>query len=249
MSSPRFYCPIGLEPGHRITLPDHVARHAVGVLRLRSGDALTLFNGNGSEFRGTLEKAGKHAEALLRDRQTPQRESPLDITLIQGISSGERMDYTLQKAVELGITAIQPVVMRRTIVRMDANKQLRKREHWQGVVVSACEQCGRNIVPTVAAIEDFQDWLRRLSQVSEPSESPITHYLLDPEASTRLRDLPPPAGPITLIAGPEGGLDPAERLLARALAAKPVSLGPRILRTETAALAALSAMQTLWGDI
>lgn len=241
MPIPRFHCPMPLPPGRRVALPDDVARHAVGVLRLRDGDDVILFNGDGTECVGQLFKSAKGAEVQIKEACNPQRESPLDITLVQGVSSGERMDFTLQKAVELGVSAIQPVMMKRTIVRLDDEKRAKRRLHWQGVVISACEQCGRNHIPTVEPIADFWDWLR--------STTPASGFLLDPEASLRLRDQPAPAGPVYLLAGPEGGYDKAEREAAVQAGFTRLSLGPRILRTETAAMAALAAMQSQWGDL
>lgn len=232
-----------LPPGRQVVLPDAVARHAVGVLRLREGDDVILFNGDGGECVGQLVKTGKGAEVVLKARCAPARESPLEVTLAQGVSSGERMDYTLQKAVELGITRIQPVMMKRTVVRLDDDKRHKRRQHWQGVVIAACEQCGRNHLPEVAEILDFAAWQ------ATPAVRAGLRLLLDPEASTRLRDLSAPVEPVTLLAGPEGGFDPAERELARRLGFQPLSLGPRVLRTETAAIAALAAMQALWGDL
>jgi len=242
MAKPRFYCPLSLKPDTRVVLPDEVARHAVGALRLRHGDPVILFNGDGHEYHGRLEKVGKHAEVTLLARQQPERESQLKITLVQGISSGERMDFTLQKAVELGVDAVQPVIMRRTIVRLDPDKRGRRRQHWQAVVASACEQCGRNILPSVAPIEDFSDWLRQSGQSG-------SRYLLDPEQGLQPRTLAPPEGPILLIVGPEGGFDPAERDAAVAAGCQPLRLGPRVLRTETAGMVALATLQALWGDI
>lgn len=243
MPIPRFYCQMPLPHEGLITLPDHVAQHAVGALRLKDGDALTLFNGDGREHRGVLRKQGKHAQAHLVSVESVERESPLDITLVQGISTGERMDYTLQKSVELGIGAIQPVMMLRTVVRLDPDKRHKRRLHWQGVAASACEQCGRNHLPEILETQDFTDWLA-LNRQAE-----TLRFMLDPQSSTRLRDMPAPDKPVYLIAGPEGGLDPRERDAALAAGCIPLSLGPRILRTETAAIAALAAMQGLWGDL
>ncbi|MDP2432372.1 MAG: 16S rRNA (uracil(1498)-N(3))-methyltransferase [Pseudomonadota bacterium] len=297
---PRFYCDLSLAPDHLVTLPDAVARHAVGVLRLRAGEAVVLFNGDGAEYHGVLENVGgKGASVRLASRHEPARESPLQVRLAQGISSGERMDYTLQKAVELGVTAIQPLTMRRSVVRLNEEKAIKRRAHWQGVVSAACEQCGRNVLPPVAEIQEFTAWVRTLSppppsplaplpggeglgvrerrlQLPTPPESGATpptkidqalaihpsslspappprgegslRLLLDPEGDLCLRDLPPPTSPILLLAGPEGGFDPAERKLARAAGFHGLRLGPRVLRTETAALAALAAMQAVWGD-
>lgn len=238
---PRFYCPFPLAVGQLVALPDEVARHAVGVLRLRSGEAVTLFNGDGREYAGVLEQRGKGAAVLLRADSSPQRESPLRVVLAQGISSGERMDLTIQKSVELGVAAIQPLVMRRTIVKLAGEKLERRRAHWQAVAISACEQCGRNAVPQVAPIQDFATWLK-------DHDASARGLLLDPEAQAGLGDLPAPSGPVTLLAGPEGGFDGYERDTAIRAGFGTVRLGPRILRTETAALAALAAMQTLWGD-
>jgi 16S rRNA (uracil1498-N3)-methyltransferase len=241
---PRFYSDLHLAPGHVVALPDAVARHAVGVLRLRVGEAVTLFNGDGAEYRGVLESCGgKGATVRLDSRHEPARESPLQVQLAQGISSGERMDYTLQKAVELGVSAILPLMMRRTLVRLSDDKAHRRRAHWQGVVRSACEQCGRYLLPPVAEIQEFVTWQRGLA-----SFDATLKLLLDPEGDVCLHDLPPSTSPILVLAGPEGGLDPAERKLARAAGFHGLRLGPRILRTETAALAALAAMQAVWGD-
>lgn len=238
---PRFHCDQPLAVGRLIELPDATARHALGALRLRGGDPVTLFNGDGGEYAGSLELLGKHAAVRLSERADPQRESNLRITLAQGISSGERMDLTLQKSVELGVSAIQPLMMRRSVVRLSGEKTEKRLRHWRGVVIAACEQCGRNQLPAVAEIEDFLPWLRR-------PPAGVQRYLLDPTASLGLRDLPPPAGPIQLLAGPEGGFDPVERDAAIAAGCIGLRLGPRILRTETAALAALASMQALWGD-
>lgn len=238
---PRFYCPVPLLVDRVVTLPDAVARHAIGALRLRDGEAVTLFNGDGEEYSGILTTGG-HASVRLLARHSQDRESPLRVVLAQGVSSGERMDLTVQKSVELGVAAIQPLMMRRTIVRLSGDKVERRRAHWQAVVVSACEQCGRNRVPEVAGIVDFDAWRRSWQ------DSPGVGLMLDPEASLSLGDLPDPVGEITLLAGPEGGFDPAERTLAREAGFVGVRLGPRVLRTETAALAALAALQALWGD-
>jgi 16S rRNA (uracil1498-N3)-methyltransferase len=243
MPIPRFFCAMPLPIGRQVALPDAVARHAVGVLRLRDGDDVILFNGDGSECVGQLFRTGKGAEVLLKAACAPGRESPFAITLIQGVSSGERMDYTLQKAVELGVARIQPVMMKRTIVRLDDDKRVKRRQHWQGVVISACEQCGRNHLPEVEPILDFPDWL------AGASAREGRRLLLDPEASLRLRELPAPDGAVTLLAGPEGGFDANERELLRRAGFQPLSLGPRILRTETAAITAIAAMQALWGDL
>ena len=239
---PRFYCPTPLQADTVVTLPDTVARHAIGALRLRDGETVTLFNGDGHEYVGILTTHG-HASVRLLVRHALERESPLRVVLAQGISSGERMDLTVQKSVELGVAAIQPLMMRRTIVRLSGEKVEKRRAHWQAVAVSACEQCGRNRVPAVAAISEFASWCRSWSK------SAGLGLMLDPEGAVGLADLPRPTGEITLLAGSEGGFDPAEQEAARGAGFVSVRLGPRILRTETAALAALAALQTLWGDL
>ena len=239
---PRFYCDLPLTVGRLIELPADTARHAIGALRLRSGDSVTLFNGDGAEYAGTLELLGKGAAVRLTERSDPERESNLQITLVQGISSGERMDRSLPNSVDLGVAALQPRLMRRCVVRLSGDKAEKRLRHWRGIVVSACEQCGRNRLPPVAEIEDFSVWLR---QAQQPG---LQRYLLDPEAPASLRDVSAPTGPIQLLAGPEGGFDPVERKAALASGCIPLRLGPRILRTETAALAALAAMQAIWGD-
>jgi len=240
MAIPRFYCPGPWSADHPVELPETVVRHATSALRLREGDALILFDGQGHEYPGILQREGKRLFALLGPGTTPPRESPLAITLVQGISSGDRMDYTLQKAVELGVNEIIPVFMKRSVVRLSDERLARRHAHWQAIVVAACEQCGRNHLPTVAAPCDFDRWLE--------ARSDRLMLLLDPEAPNSLRTLTPPTGPVCLLAGPEGGFDPLEHRAAMACGATGIRLGPRVLRTETAAVAALAAMQVLWGD-
>lgn len=240
---PRFHCDLPLAPGRQIELPVEAARHAVGALRLRDGEAVTLFNGDGAEYPGILELRGKAAFVRVASRAEPERESPLRITLAQGISSGERMDLTLQKAVELGIAAIQPLMMRRTVVKLSGEKMEKRLRHWQNVVIAACEQCGRNHIPPVGEIQDGLAWLNSPEARDTPNR-----FLLDPEGDVGMGGMAPPEGPILLLAGPEGGFDPVERKIALAAGFRRVRLGPRILRTETAALAALAAMQARWGD-
>lgn len=240
---PRFYCDLPLASGRLVELPAETARHATGALRLRDGDAVTLFNGEGGEYAGKLELRGKLAFARLSAHAEPDRESRLRITLAQGISSGERMDLTLQKAVELGVAGIQPLMMRRTVVKLAGEKIEKRLRHWRGVVIAACEQCGRNQIPPVENIQDCLPWLKQ-NTVGASSR----RFLLDPDALLGLGEMAAPEGPIVLLAGPEGGFDPVERKAALQAGFQPLRLGPRILRTETAALAALAAMQARWGD-
>jgi 16S rRNA (uracil1498-N3)-methyltransferase len=242
MSAPRFYLDQTLAPGARFSLPPGPARHAARALRLAEGDVITLFNGRGGEYAARIDRIQKDEVAVsVTGFAEIERESRLRVILAQGISSGERMDYTLQKAVELGVTAIQPVAAKRSVVKLAGERADRRVSHWQGVVASACEQCGRNQVPTVAPPLTLAGWLG--------GPRPDGRLLfLSPLAEARLADLPAPTAMDCLIAGPEGGFEADEIAALHAVGATPVRLGPRVLRTETAALAALAAMQTLWGD-
>lgn len=242
MNTPRFYCREALAPGAHLTLPETVARHAVRVLRLPPGATITLFDGRGGEYPATIT-------LILRDRVEVslgawlerESESPLQITLVQAIQAADKMDYTIQKAVELGVTAIIPVESRRSVVRLSGERAAKRLAHWQGVVAAACEQCGRNQVPLVATPESLEHWLAR------PVPAETRRLMLAPGAAVALPGLDA-ANHVQLLIGAEGGLDPAEVTAAASVGFTPVSLGPRILRTETAGLAALAAMQTLWGD-
>lgn len=239
---PRFYCREALSPGAHVELPEPVARHAVRVLRLPPGAPMVLFDGRGGEYPA-------HIERIDRDRVTAElgawreieRESPLSVTLVQALQTGEKMDFTIQKAVELGVRDIVPVESRRSVLRLSGDRAGKRVAHWQGVVAAACEQCGRNQVPLVAPLEKLEHWLAR------PAHGAL-RLMLAPDAEQTLVELAPPAGAIQLLIGAEGGLDPQEVLAARQAGFQAVRMGPRILRTETAGLAALAAMQALWGD-
>ncbi len=241
MSTPRFYLDQPLASGARFTLPPGPARHAARALRLAEGSAITLFDGSGGEYAARIERIHKDDVAVsVAEHRDIERESRLRVRLAQGISSGERMDYTLQKAVELGIAGIQPLATKRSVVKLAGERSERRVAHWQGVVASACEQCGRNQLPPVAQPLSLANWLG--------SRPPGRLLFLSPLAEHRLADLPPPETIDTLIVGPEGGFEADELAALDAARALPVRLGPRVLRTETAALAALAVMQTLWGD-
>jgi 16S rRNA (uracil1498-N3)-methyltransferase len=241
MDNPRFYCREALAPGARIDLPEPVARHAVRVLRLPEGSAVTLFDGRGGEYPARIEHIGRDRVAVSLGAWIEREcESPLAVTLVQAVQAADKMDYTLQKAVELGVTAIVPVESRRSVVRLAGERAGRRVAHWQGVVAAACEQCGRNRVPTVAPVEALERWLAR------PAPDAL-RLMLAPGAATTLPALPP-AGEVQLLIGAEGGLDPREMEAAESVGFVAARLGPRVLRTETAGLAALAALQTLWGD-
>jgi len=245
-SPARLYVPGELAPGRACALPPVQAHHALAVLRLKSGDAVTLFNGDGAEYDAVIESAAKRAMTVqVGERRPAARESRLEIRLGQALSSGERMDYTIQKAVELGVASIQPLAAARSVVRLEAERAARRVAHWQSVVVAACEQCGRNRIPPVAPVVALDRWLAQ----TDAHEAAGLRVLLSPGAEARLRDLPAPSGAVVLLAGPEGGFTRDEEARARASGFTPVRLGPRVLRTETAAVAALAAMQALWGDL
>lgn len=244
MKRHRLYFP-GAIPAHgECVLPPAQAHHTVRVLRLGVGDSITLFDGRGTEYPAAIMGSDRHGMTVrLTGERAVDRESPLQVTLVQGVSSGERMDYTVQKAVELGIARIQPVTSQRSVVRLKDARAEKRVAHWQLVAIAACEQCGRNVLPEVAPVLDFRDWLATL-----PAAGAGGRLILDPEGELRLADMPAPTGPLMLLAGPEGGFDEAETAMARALRFAGLRLGPRVLRTETAALAALAALQAKWGD-
>jgi 16S rRNA (uracil1498-N3)-methyltransferase len=217
------------------------AHYVMHVLRLQAGASLTLFDGLGEEYSALIKRIDKTGLTLtITGQRAVSRESPLDAVLAQGISSGERMDYTVQKCVELGITAIQPLITQRSVVRLTGERADKRVAHWQSVAAAACEQCGRNRVPTVLPVQPLMKWLGTTTNG--------TRYLLSPHATTRLRDLEPPQGQLTLLVGPEGGWNDGEGAAALVAGFTPLTLGPRVLRTETAAVAALAAMQAVWGD-
>lgn len=242
MSIPRFYCPHRLGPGQMLELPPEAAHHAAKVLRLEAGHEITLFNSEGGEYAATIMHISKNGVTVKTTAfHEREAESPLAVTLAQAISSGDKMDYTLQKAVELGVNHIQPLASERCVVKLAGERAEKRVRHWQQVVISACEQCGRNRVPEVAPVQPLLHWLASLSPETQ-------HLMLAPGAQHSLGELPAPTTPVTLLIGPEGGLSPNEIRAAESRGFTPVRLGPRVLRTETAALTALAAMQTLWGD-
>lgn len=243
MNCSRFYCPEGFFSAARLALPETIARHAVKVLRLQTGDELILFDGRGQECRACIVEINRR-EVWVSVAEPTQvsRESPLKITLIQCLQAADKMDFTLQKAVELGVSAIQPIAGVRSVVRLDGERAAKRVQHWQGVVNAACEQSGRNHVPTVAPVLSLPNYLATLA-----AETNALKLMFAPASTVKLATVKP-AGEIFMLVGPEGGLDPREMQAAELAGFQSVVLGPRILRTETAGLAALAAMQTLWGD-
>lgn len=241
MRSSRFYAPGPYPLEAEFELPDTVFRHAVQVLRLRSGAQLQLFDGNGQAYLAELTEVGRRV-ARVRILQTlsSQVESPLTLTLMQGISRGERMDYAIQKAVELGVNHIIPVLTERCNVNLKQERADKRLAHWQGVVISACEQSGRNLLPILHDIIPFE---AAVTACEDPCK-----LVLAPEATQRFTELTPQRQ-ATLLIGPEGGLSETELEFALQQGFTGLRFGPRILRTETASVAALAIVQANWGDI
>ncbi|MCF7530112.1 16S rRNA (uracil(1498)-N(3))-methyltransferase [Neisseria lisongii] len=238
---PRFYLNTDLHAGQTLELPDNIIRH-INVLRLKQNDSLILFNGNGKAYPARLSVVEKRrAAAEILSEHTTDNESPLNITLIQAVSSGERMDFTLQKSVELGVSAIQPVISERCVVRLSGERADKRVARWQEIVISACEQSGRNIVPPVLPLISYSQALQQL-----PDNQ--TKLLLGLNHACKLNQIAPFSDGIIFMVGPEGGWSEAEEQQAAAAGFQAVTLGKRVLRTETASLAAIAAMQTLWGD-
>jgi 16S rRNA (uracil1498-N3)-methyltransferase len=239
----RVYHPAALEPGSLVELPRPIAEHLVRVLRARPGDEFVLFGGDGRECSATLlEVRGLRVTATIGAARIVDRESPLAITLYQCVARGDRMDFIVQKATELGVARIVPVLSQRSVVRLDAAQARSKAEHWQAVAVSACEQCGRNRVPGVEAPRALLPVLGELGAGG-------VRLLLDAEGSESSAPPRPADGAVAVAIGPEGGFTAEEREAFAVCRFLPVRLGPRILRTETAALAALTWLQTLFGDL
>lgn len=242
MRIPRFYFSGDLSLGARVALDKDAAHHAVRVLRMNEGDAVSLFNGDDHIYGASITRITKQEVIVLVQSRTPtSRESVLQIVLAQGIAAGERMDFVLQKAVELGVSAIQPLQTERSVVKLQGERKEKRAQHWQNLVIAACEQCGRNVVPPVLPISDLSSWL---GQASAPS----LRIMLAPQAEQALCEVPKPSGLIQLAVGPEGGFSAQENAALIQCGFLAARLGPRILRTETAALAALASLQALWGD-
>ena len=240
----RLYIDTPLAANQTIDINGEPFNYLVNVLRLKKGATLSVFNGQGGEFHATISELGKREAQLdIGDFENITSESPLDITLVQGISRGERMDFTLQKATELGVTRIVPLFTERCTVNLKAERLEKRIKHWQGTVRSACEQSGRNNIPQIEPAKYFDDFIQNGNQLEHSC------LLLDPESPQSLTSITVAPTAITLLIGPEGGFSSRERELAYANGYQGVQLGPRILRTETAAIAAISAMQILWGDL
>jgi 16S rRNA (uracil1498-N3)-methyltransferase len=237
---PRFYLDAPLRAGGVCTLSEDAAHHAIHVLRLREGDPITLFNGRGGEFAGRIASIQRLRLAVdLREHRAVERESALRVTLVQGVSAGEKMDSTVRKAVELGVAEVQPVLATRSVARPKGDRADTRRAHWQKVVIAACEQCGRNRIPEVHPLVDARDY--------RPA-GPAMKILLSPLAQQPFSKISFQGNDFVLAAGPEAGFTAEEEASFAAAGFVPASLGPRVLRTETAAVAALAALNALRGD-
>jgi 16S rRNA (uracil1498-N3)-methyltransferase len=243
MRKTRIYLDHTLRTDMTCILPDETTHHIAHVLRMKPGQPVIIFNGQGGEYEAEIIRIERRqAQVLIGKFLNQECESCLDITLVQGISRSNRMDYTLQKAVELGVNRIVPVLSRYSHARIGGSQQKKRYQHWQRIVISACEQCGRNRLPFLENPVTFNDFL-------EDWKADGLKIILHPAVKTRLAYLDVTDHSLALAAGPEGGFSDDEIASAEKKGYRPVALGPRMLRTETAALAAISACQALWGDM
>jgi 16S rRNA (uracil1498-N3)-methyltransferase len=242
MAIPRIYTSHLQAPGSTLEIEGQSALHVIQVLRLRPGAALRVFDGTGHEYDATLQASGRGRITLLTGTVIEGPAEPaLDILLAQGIARHDRMDLILQKAVELGVNIIQPLWMQRSQSHLSGERLDKRMQHWRGVIISACEQCGRNTLPQLLAAQTMSEWLQNGCDAA-------LKLMLQPGSAHALPALGTPSGRIILLVGPEGGLNPDEQDSAQRNGFTGIRLGQRILRTETAALAALAGMQILWGD-
>ncbi len=254
----RVHVPRNLEPGTEIELPADTASHLAKVLRVRSGDEVILFSGDGREYHGTVESVrGARVTASIGAGADADRESPLAVTLVQCVPRGDRMDFIVQKATELGVSRIVPVLSQRSVVRLDAAQAESKAAHWRAVAVNACEQCGRNRIPVIEAPAALTQYLGRAAPNAAAGSTTtdaagllpaITRLVLEPDLESN--SVPPhPGAAVEIAVGPEGGFAEEELEAFRIVGFARVRLGPRILRAETAAIAALTWLQTRFGDM
>lgn len=243
MRIPRIYHPEPLAGKSHCVLSDDAANHVGRVLRMNSGSQLILFDGSNHIFEATIETVGKkQIDVSIQQQQLDDRESPLPIHLGQVISRGDRMEFTIQKSVELGVTTITPLWSERCGVKLDEERQDKKLQQWQKIAIAACEQCGRNVVPEIRPIMKLTDWCKE--------QDGMLKLNLHPRASYTLKSLPAlPAEGVRLLIGSEGGLSAEEIAMTEQQGFTEVLLGKRVLRTETASLAVITALQTLYGDL
>jgi len=236
----RLYVAQALTTGEQLVLDEDASHYVRTVLRLKQDQSIVLFNGQGSDFACHFTEVSRKTVRVLINQELPRDvESPLQITLGMGISRGDRMDWAVQKAVELGVHALTPLMTERCVIKFDADKKQQRRQHWQHIVQHAAEQSGRAVLPVLHDVAHIHDWVDTQQGLK---------VFLDPYAEQTLADIQPDAMHLTLLSGPEGGFTEQERERAKAAGFVPVKMGARILRTETAVLAALAAAQSLWGD-
>lgn len=239
----RIFCEGPLTVGATVMLPSAGAYHVARVLRMREGAPLIVFDGSGNDYHAEIVRVEGDKVTVQLHAQSPNTaESPLRITLVQGISRSERMDWTLQKATELGVAAVVPVLTARSVVRLDAKQAEKKQTHWRGIVIGACEQCGRARIPAVSAAQNLRDYFANVRKDG-------MRLVLSPAAPASLTGIASLPAKVELLIGPEGGLEDDEIAAAQKAGFMPVRLGPRVLRTETAAVVALTVLQALWGDL
>jgi 16S rRNA (uracil1498-N3)-methyltransferase len=239
----RVYVDAGVSIGQLLRVEGSAGNHVTRVLRLRAGDSLTLFDGRGGEYAGSIKEIRRDTVLVnVLEHRAMERESPCPLTLAQGISRGERMDWVVQKATELGVARIVPLFTERSVVRLDERQASRKIQHWRSIAVAACEQSGRNRVPEIAVPLGLYDFL-------QSGELAGTGLLLSPEATSSIADIAALEGGATVLIGPEGGLTDLEREAAGHHGFTAVRMGPRVLRTETAAVCALTLLQQKFGDL
>ena len=244
----RFYADVALVPGTSISLPEQTARH-VQVLRLQPGEHITLFNGRGNaegQFDGTIERMGRSdVDVVIGAFTSTLREAARAIHLLVGMPANDRMDWLVEKATELGAASIQPVMSERSVLRLKAERADKKVAHWRGIAIASSEQCGRNRVPLVHDIATLADWLKKVSVVPTGTGTRLLLSLQD--GARPLNQAVGGTGALSFLSGPEGGLSPAEEAAAIAWGFSPVTLGPRVLRADTAPLAVLSYLSLLLG--
>lgn len=240
MRIPRIYTSQKITPHTDMALDVHAANHVASVLRMQTGEHIFLFNGEGGYFESTITHiAKKQVLVHIRDHRTSENESPLRIHIGQGLSRGERMDYAIQKSTEMGVSEVTPLFTTRSEVKLDTERSTKRQQHWQQIAISACEQCGRNIIPAISSPLSLIDFITN----AKADLKLVLHH----ESPSQLRDLPKPTS-IALLIGPEGGLTEEEIAQAIQHGFIATKLGPRVLRTETAPVTALSVLNTLWGD-
>lgn len=239
MSRPRFHCPFPLAANQRIELPDALAHHAVRVLRLRDGSPITLFDGAGGHYPGTLEIEGRRAWAQLGEHEDVDLELPVQTVLVQGIAGGDKMDWIVEKAVEMGVSQVVPITAQRSVIQLSGDRREKRLRHWQRIAVAAGEQCGRNRIMNVAPPQSLMNWL-------ETADPALLRLACHPEAGANLADaVQDHQGPLALMIGPEGGWSDEELTLMQQHELTLVHFGRRILRTETAGIALMAALAAI----